>query len=158
MNYWSEDYKNRGIDSDLDNCLVFNPQSFTADDIERVLAVHVGENDGDDWRWVMKLKDGRFAFVQGGCDYTGWDCQSWAASAFADTPEEAAEYALGNFTVGDKGPQSAGLGHMINLLFGSYAGNFEEVKNELLQQIATTKNKTWHEIMDDQMPDLPKIE
>lgn len=95
MGYYDNqaEYDKRGIDWDLEACLEYNPQSFTVDDIEVVLAVWEGENDGDDWRWILQLKDGRFVFLQGGCDYTGWDCQSSAVSIFADTAIDATIYA-----------------------------------------------------------------
>ena len=60
------------LDYDLEACLQENPQDdITPETISAVLAVWEGENDGDDWRWVLAMRDGRFAFVQGGCDYTG---------------------------------------------------------------------------------------
>ena len=32
--------------------------------------------DGDDLAAVVRLKSGGYAALEGGCDYTGWDCQS----------------------------------------------------------------------------------
>ncbi len=46
------------------------------EDIAEVLASVNGENDGDSWICIVKMKDGRFACVEGSCDYTGWDCQA----------------------------------------------------------------------------------
>ena len=139
----------RGIDYDLASCLEFNPQPFTTNDIEKVLAVYEGENDGDDWQWVIALKDGRFTFLQGGCDYTGWDCQSWATSAFYATAEEAARGALGDITVeASKGPYTAGLGHMITILSGEYMSNAKEIYYLLMQQLLGGKFETWREKMD----------
>lgn len=43
--------------------------------IEGLLMLHEGENDGDDWVWMVKTHGHHFIAV-GGCDYTGWDCQS----------------------------------------------------------------------------------
>lgn len=51
-------------------------EPFQRKDVARVIATREGENDGPDWLCVVELKDGRFAFVSAGCDYTGWDCQS----------------------------------------------------------------------------------
>jgi hypothetical protein len=45
-------------------------------DIAEVLASVNGENDGDSWVCIVRLNDGRFACVEGSCDYTGWDCQA----------------------------------------------------------------------------------
>lgn len=45
-------------------------------DIARVALTISGENDGPNWHWLVELFDGSWAYVEGGCDYTGWDCQS----------------------------------------------------------------------------------
>ncbi len=42
-------------------------------DVEEIIALVNGENDGPDWVGVFKLKDGRYLVASGGCDYTGWD-------------------------------------------------------------------------------------
>jgi len=47
--------------------------TFGVDDVEKVLGSVEGENDAEDWVALLKLKDGRYALVAGGCDYTGWD-------------------------------------------------------------------------------------
>lgn len=49
---------------------------FTRDDVAEILAIEDGENDGANWIGFFLLKDGRYAFLSAGCDYTGWDCQS----------------------------------------------------------------------------------
>ena len=45
----------------------------TRKDVVRILASRDGEPDGDDWIGVFELRDGRYLFARGGCDYTGWD-------------------------------------------------------------------------------------
>lgn len=41
------------------------------------LITHIdGEHDGPDWHWVAKDQDEKLYYIYGGCDYTGWDCQS----------------------------------------------------------------------------------
>lgn len=148
----------RGIDYDICACLEYNGQEYDVPDIEKVLAVHEGERDGDDWRWVLLLKDGRYAFLMGGCDYTGWDCQSWATTAFADTPEGAARFALGdNISLTGNTPADAGFGHLLNLMGGTYTDNFASVYEELMAQLRAGKDQTWREQMDKDMPDLPMI-
>lgn len=120
-----------GIDYDLSACLEYNPQDgFTVEDIAEVLAVWEGENDGDDWRWILRLNDNRFVFLRGGCDYTGWDCQSFAVSRFAAT-------ALDLLAVPDIG---------------------DDVHTELLIQLETSKNKTWRETKDDELKPPPFID
>lgn len=65
---------------DLHSAIEYNSAAiagkFLEDDIDQILAEVTGENDGCDWYWVLKLKDGTFVLLHGGCDYTGWDCQS----------------------------------------------------------------------------------
>ena len=53
-------------------------------DIEDVLLEITGENDGADWHWIVETTFG-CAYIHGGCDYTGWDCQSSAERFDADT-------------------------------------------------------------------------
>jgi hypothetical protein len=94
-------------------------------DIEKVLAVVEGESDGADWHWILKLKAPvnkmRYVYLVGGCDYTGWDCQSWATHKFAKTPLQAAKLMITkNVPITGNQPFQAGLGHMLNLLSGEY--------------------------------------
>jgi hypothetical protein len=62
-----------GIDYDLDACLEYNPQDFQLEDITEVFAIVEGEADEFDWHWLLGLDNGTFAYLTGGCDYTGWD-------------------------------------------------------------------------------------
>lgn len=55
-----------------------NSLSERLDDIDVIVAEVCGENDGYDWYWILQMKDGSFSWAKGGCDYTGWDCQSYA--------------------------------------------------------------------------------
>lgn len=45
----------------------------TRADVVEILAIRDGEPDAIDWLGVFRLRDGRYLFAQGGCDYTGWD-------------------------------------------------------------------------------------
>lgn len=64
---------------------MYGNQYNTPRELERALAVgitnficlHHGANDEDAWVWSVHLGDGSEWIVTGGCDYTGWDCQSW---------------------------------------------------------------------------------
>jgi hypothetical protein len=47
--------------------------AFSLCDVAEILGSANGENDGDDWIAVGRLKDGRFFAVRAWCDYTGWD-------------------------------------------------------------------------------------
>lgn len=46
---------------------------FSREDVTHILGSHCGENDGEPWRIVVKLNDGRYAYLEASCDYTGWD-------------------------------------------------------------------------------------
>jgi hypothetical protein len=80
------DIQSRGIDSDLESAIEYNPQPYAVEDIERVLACVPGEHDAANWHWIIELKQPRllpnhlgqevlckFVYATGGCDYTGWD-------------------------------------------------------------------------------------
>jgi hypothetical protein len=58
---------------DISYALEFNPQSYTVHDIKGIVAEVPGSHDEFDWHWILALKDGRFVYASGGCDYTGWD-------------------------------------------------------------------------------------
>ena len=161
-----ERLKIAGVDYSICGCLEYNAQNFDVTDIEKVVAVWEGENDGDDWRWVLKVtKDcaekngGRYVFLQGGCDYTGWDCRSWATSQFTKTALKAARLSLGDVKLGSSSPVDAGLGHMLGILGGGYGENMQQVFESLVSQIKSSKNKTWHETKDEELgtSSLPKI-
>lgn len=61
---------------DLYDCLTYN-----GDDVLRVADLEgaivelslTGDSDGPDWHWVVRLATGAYVYVNGGCDYTGWD-------------------------------------------------------------------------------------
>lgn len=46
---------------------------FGMEDVAEVIHAVEGEPDGTDWRCALRLNDGRYAYVEAGCDYTGWD-------------------------------------------------------------------------------------
>jgi hypothetical protein len=85
------------IDYDLFACMENNDFPFDMEDIARMIAVSEGENDGESWRWVVQLKDGRYVFIEGWCDYTGWDCQSGASVTFSETAKSACWAVLNTF-------------------------------------------------------------
>ena len=127
MGYWDSvnSFQQRGIDHDLVDCLEFNSQDgFSVEDIKRVLAVWEGENDGDDWRWILVLNSGKFVFLQGGCDYTGWDCQSSANSIICDDIKDI-------------------VSAMRNPM--RFSENNDTIIIHLVKQLIGTKDKTWHE-------------
>ena len=66
----------------------------SASDIVKVIAASEGENDERDWVAVVKLKDGRYAFVEAGCDYTGWDCWSQGQVWVSDSLENLWQFGV----------------------------------------------------------------
>lgn len=70
---------------------------FTREDVATIYAVDEGENDGQNWVGVFRLKDGRFASLRAGCDYTGWDCQSGGSANVCDTFERMWQYGLDDY-------------------------------------------------------------
>jgi len=57
---------NRAIGSTCSNA------PFTPADVKFTINYVEGKNDEAHWLWVGLLIDGRWAFVDAGCDYTGW--------------------------------------------------------------------------------------
>lgn len=71
-----------------------NGSGFTREDVEEIIYLDEGENDGESWIGVFKLKDGRGAFLTAWCDYSGWGCQEGGNSLVAKTPEDILKYGL----------------------------------------------------------------
>ena len=68
--------------------------AFSRENVVHVVAMEEGDNEGPTWIGVFKLDNGRYAFIEGGCDYTGWDCQSYAEATVADTLDDLVRWAL----------------------------------------------------------------
>ena len=65
--------------------------NFTFQDIQEIIKAKEGENDGKDWKLLVKLKSGKFGWLSAGCDYSGWDCQADGESGICETQQEAEE-------------------------------------------------------------------
>lgn len=59
-----------------------------SDDIKGIKLEILGQNDGPGWHWIVETESG-FAYIEGWCDYTGWDCQSSANRYDAVSLQEA---------------------------------------------------------------------
>lgn len=55
------------------------------EDVSEIIASSDGHNDGDAWIGIFKLKDGKLLYLNAGCDYTGWECQSGGYSVVKDS-------------------------------------------------------------------------
>lgn len=91
MTIYIEEEGSRLNDYDFEECLKYAP--FNKEDVEEILACSPGEADGDHWYYIVKLKDGKFGYVTGSCDYSGWGCQEDGDGKIADTLIEAVNYA-----------------------------------------------------------------
>lgn len=58
---------------------------FNVGDVQRIVWMDEGQNDGDPWLALGELKDGRWFFLSAWCDYTGWDCQAGGSASVAKT-------------------------------------------------------------------------
>jgi hypothetical protein len=63
-------------------------------DVAEIIAAVNGENDGEEWIGVFRLKDGRYLVAQGGCDYTGWDCQAGNSMVVAASWNDIIQFGL----------------------------------------------------------------
>lgn len=82
--------------TDYDWKEAFNFANFAVADVAEVLKADAGENDGDSWLAVGRLKNGTFFFLSAWCDYTGWDCRSGGGSEVADTLENLIRWRMGD--------------------------------------------------------------
>lgn len=72
-----------------------NASAFAREDVMEIIAIDDGENDGPSWIGVFRLQDGRFAYLEAGCDYTGWDCQAGGSAQVATTLEKLVRFGVG---------------------------------------------------------------
>ena len=47
------------------------------DSVHKYIWIHPGRYDEENWYALMVLNDGRYAFYEAGCDYTGFDCRGY---------------------------------------------------------------------------------
>jgi len=71
-----------------------NTSPASRSDVKEIIAAVNGENDGEEWIGVFLLNDGRYLIAQGGCDYTGWDCQAGNSMTVAKNMEDVLQYGL----------------------------------------------------------------
>jgi hypothetical protein len=94
--YAGEPDTNADANHDVAKVLGSNvPESpFSREDVAEIVAIEDGENDEESWLGVFKLKDGRYAMVEAGCCYTGWDVQAWGEARVAETLNQIVRLAL----------------------------------------------------------------
>lgn len=80
---WASAFAYAGENPDPHGCGISAPTTvgtagqsaapFARADVKRVIAADEGENDADSWVCLVELWDGRYGYLEAGCDYTGWD-------------------------------------------------------------------------------------
>lgn len=68
--------------------------NFTREDVLVLYAADEGENDGPPWICYGLLKDGRYFYLEAGCDYTGWDCRAGGSATIGESKEQIERYAM----------------------------------------------------------------
>lgn len=69
--------------------MITNFAPFTKDDVEDAIACIPGEADGANWHYILKLKNGKYSYGTGWCDYSGWGCQDNAVWSTPGNREQA---------------------------------------------------------------------
>jgi hypothetical protein len=96
---WIDTARERGIltggvydQFDFANAFAYNSDSapFHLGQVIDVEVVQRGENDERVWIWMLSTGWDRLWSAVGGCDLTGWDCQSWLVVWPAGDPVPAA--------------------------------------------------------------------
>ena len=59
------------------------------DDLDEIVFEIRGRNDDTNWHWIVRRRDGGYAYITGWCYYTGWDAGSRMDRHDADTLEAA---------------------------------------------------------------------
>jgi len=67
---------------------------FTREDVIEIVGLSEGEGDGPDWLAYGCLRDGRWFYLEAGCDYTGWDCQADGFAIVGGSREDIEQFAL----------------------------------------------------------------
>lgn len=78
----------RFVDEDIDT------SPFDREDVVEIIKCIDGENDEEDWLGLFRLRDGRYAFIEAWCDYTGWDCQSGGCATVANRIEDLIRWGM----------------------------------------------------------------
>lgn len=72
----TEKYNQEDWGDDIRYAFYDNKLGHELKNIDVIVAEVCGENDGYSWYWILQMKDGRFGWAEGSCDYTGWECSS----------------------------------------------------------------------------------
>jgi len=100
---------------------------FTREDVKKIYGLREGQNDGDRWLLYGLLKDGRYFYLEAGCDYTGWDCQAFGFARVSLTK---------------KGIKRTGLTEEARKVFGLKDNNIGTIKLKEIKESLEIKNST----------------
>jgi hypothetical protein len=87
------------------NCTPITPQlvpgdqrtrkdTFSREDVAKIHGQVEGERDEASWIIYGQLKDRRWFFAEGSCDYTGWDCRASNGGAVASTKADLVRFLM----------------------------------------------------------------
>ena len=79
--------------NDYDLKTILGYEGIKEEAVKKVMACVFGENDGPSWHYILQMKDGRYVYLTGWCDYTGWGCQDGSDSGWHKKLERALEEA-----------------------------------------------------------------
>jgi hypothetical protein len=89
---------NNGITASIDPAFPTSKvdlSTFDRDDVVEIAYIDEGVRDECPWLIIGKLRDGRWFYIEAGCDYTGWDCQTSGKSLVADSKKTILTYGPG---------------------------------------------------------------
>lgn len=99
---WAEAFAYAGGDGIGDPCIdavmgdtEVSLSPFSRDDVVEIIGMSEGDYDGPDWLGVFRLQDGRFAFLEAGCDYTGWGCQAGGSACVSVSLSQLLQFGVG---------------------------------------------------------------
>lgn len=69
-------------------------ETFSREDVAEIRGLVEGEKDESSWIVWGRLKDGRFFFAEGSCDYTGWDCRASNSGSVASTENDLVRFCI----------------------------------------------------------------
>lgn len=76
---------------------VAQAEGFAWNDIEAAEAAWGEHGDYAEWTggFLLRLKDGRYAYIEGWCDTTGWGCQDGVETTIFDERPDLAKLSMG---------------------------------------------------------------
>ncbi len=72
----------------------YNTNNLRIDEVNEIIAISNGENDGKSWIGLFKIRYKYYLMVRGWCDYTGWDCQADGDAQIAQDLDLLKKYSI----------------------------------------------------------------